>query len=127
MGPRQLPIPWVPGPFPGVKRPERDVDHSPPSRAQIKTVWSYTSAHPIRLHDVNRNNITDTYFLYCDTAVCKLHFCQLVCRCTIPTKAVSARYRSGLWLCRISLLIHTIKVSGTVFTSVPTQLSVTCT
>jgi hypothetical protein len=29
--------------FPGVKRPRRDADHSPPSSAAVKNVWSYTS------------------------------------------------------------------------------------
>jgi hypothetical protein len=26
----------------GVKRPEREADHSPPSSTEIKNVWSYT-------------------------------------------------------------------------------------
>jgi hypothetical protein len=40
------------GSFPGVKRPEHEVDHSPPSSAEIKNAWSYTSTPPIRLHGV---------------------------------------------------------------------------
>jgi hypothetical protein len=35
----------------GVKRSGRDADHSPPSSAEVKSVWSYTST-PIRLHGV---------------------------------------------------------------------------
>jgi hypothetical protein len=35
----------------GVKRPEREVDHSPPSSAEVKNEWTYTSAPPI-LHGV---------------------------------------------------------------------------
>jgi hypothetical protein len=31
------------GPFLGVKRPGLGVDHSPPSRAEVKNEWSYTS------------------------------------------------------------------------------------
>jgi hypothetical protein len=31
------------GSFPGVKRPGRDVDHSPPFGAEVKNEWSYTS------------------------------------------------------------------------------------
>jgi hypothetical protein len=38
------------GSFPGVKRPGREADHSPPSRAKVKNAWSYTSTLPIRLH-----------------------------------------------------------------------------
>jgi hypothetical protein len=40
------------GSFPGVKRPEREADHSPPSSAEVKNAWSYTTASPIRLHGV---------------------------------------------------------------------------
>jgi hypothetical protein len=31
------------GSFPGVKRPGREADHSPSSRAEVKNAWSYTS------------------------------------------------------------------------------------
>jgi len=31
------------GSFLGVKRPEHEADHSPPSSAEIKSPWSYTS------------------------------------------------------------------------------------
>jgi hypothetical protein len=36
----------------GVKRPERKADHSPPSSAEVKNAWNYTSTLPIRLHGV---------------------------------------------------------------------------
>jgi hypothetical protein len=37
LGPPQPPIQWVPGPLSlGVKRPEREANHSPPSSAEIK-------------------------------------------------------------------------------------------
>jgi hypothetical protein len=37
LGPNQPPIQWVPGAFsPGVKRPGREADHSPPSTAEVK-------------------------------------------------------------------------------------------
>jgi hypothetical protein len=39
--------------FPGVKRPERDVDHSPPSNADVMDDWSYTSTPPICLYGVH--------------------------------------------------------------------------
>jgi hypothetical protein len=38
------PIQWVPGAiFLGVKWPGREDDHSPPSSAEVKNAWSYTS------------------------------------------------------------------------------------
>jgi hypothetical protein len=38
--------------YQGVKRPGHEADHSPPSSAEVKNAWSYTSAPPIRLHGV---------------------------------------------------------------------------
>jgi hypothetical protein len=44
LGPIQPPFQWVQGPhIPGVKRPWREADHSPPCNAEVKNVWSYTS------------------------------------------------------------------------------------
>jgi hypothetical protein len=40
------------GSFPGVKRPGPEVDHSPPSSAEVQNAWSYTSTPPIRLYGV---------------------------------------------------------------------------
>jgi hypothetical protein len=39
---------------PGVKRPGREADHSPPAGAEVKKMWIYTST-PIRLHGVALN------------------------------------------------------------------------
>jgi hypothetical protein len=37
LGPTQPPIQWVPGVLsPGIKRQEREADHSPPSSAEVK-------------------------------------------------------------------------------------------
>jgi hypothetical protein len=36
--------------FPAVKRPGREADHSPPSSAEVKSAWSYTSTPPLCLH-----------------------------------------------------------------------------
>jgi hypothetical protein len=52
----QSPIQWVPGPSPGLKRPWRDVHHSPTSSAEFKNEWSYASTPPLRFHGVYRNN-----------------------------------------------------------------------
>jgi hypothetical protein len=46
------------GAFLGIKRPGREVDHSSPSRAEVKNEWSYTSTFPIHFHGVDRKNFT---------------------------------------------------------------------
>jgi len=35
-----------------IKRPGREVDHSPPPSAEVKNAWSYTSTLPVHLHSV---------------------------------------------------------------------------
>jgi hypothetical protein len=34
------------GSSPGVKRPVREADHSPPTSAEVKKMWIYTSTPP---------------------------------------------------------------------------------
>jgi hypothetical protein len=44
LGPTQPPIQWVSVTLSlVVKRPRREADHSPPSNAEVKNAWSYTS------------------------------------------------------------------------------------
>jgi hypothetical protein len=44
LGPTQPPISWLQGTISlGVKRPVSAADHSPPSSAEVKNAWSYTS------------------------------------------------------------------------------------
>jgi hypothetical protein len=51
--PTQPPIQWAPGALSlGIKRPGRDVDHSPPPSDEAKNAWSYTSTPSIRFHGV---------------------------------------------------------------------------
>jgi hypothetical protein len=38
----------------------RDIDHSPSSSAEVKNEWSYTSASPIYLHCVDKENFIFT-------------------------------------------------------------------
>jgi hypothetical protein len=61
LGPTQPPIQWVPGALSlRLKRPGSEADHSPPSSAEVKNAWSYTSTPPIRLHGLvkHRDNFT---------------------------------------------------------------------
>jgi hypothetical protein len=42
LGPTQPPIQWALGALsPGVKRPGREADHSPPTGAEVKKTWIY--------------------------------------------------------------------------------------
>jgi hypothetical protein len=46
-GSTQPPIQWVPGALsPGVKRPGREADHSPPTTAEVKNTWIHISTSP---------------------------------------------------------------------------------
>jgi hypothetical protein len=52
--------------FSGIKKPKREVNHSPPSGVEVKSVWSYTSTPPISLYGVERDKFV--FFqsrLYC--------------------------------------------------------------
>jgi hypothetical protein len=40
---------------PGVKRPGREADHSPPTSVEVKKILVYTSTPPISLHGVVLN------------------------------------------------------------------------
>jgi hypothetical protein len=56
LGPTQHPIQWVSGAFSlGVKRPEREADHSSSTSAEVKKTYVYTSTPPIRLHGLVLN------------------------------------------------------------------------
>jgi hypothetical protein len=44
--------------FAGVKKPNHEVDHSPPSSAEVKNEWIHTSTHPICLYRMDRHNFT---------------------------------------------------------------------
>jgi hypothetical protein len=47
LGPTQPSIQWTPEAFsPGVKRPGREANHSPPTSIEVKKTWIYTSTPP---------------------------------------------------------------------------------
>jgi hypothetical protein len=70
--PAQPHIQWAPGFFPEVKRPWREVNHTPPSSAEVKNEYSYTSTSPLWLYGVDREN---SFFL---TAFYIFHFFELL-------------------------------------------------
>ena len=63
------------GSFPGVKRPEREGDHLPPSNAEVQREWSYTSAPPIRLCGVDRDYFAFTFFFFLERCDMNLIVC----------------------------------------------------
>jgi hypothetical protein len=69
--PTQPPIQWVPGALSlGVKRPEREADHSPTSSAEVKNAWSYpplpstSSWRGAQLEKKHRDNFTCIFTFY---------------------------------------------------------------
>jgi hypothetical protein len=47
--------------FPGANRPERGVNHTPPSSAEVKKEWSYTFTLPICLRGIDKENFAFFY------------------------------------------------------------------
>ena len=61
LGPTQRPIKWVFGFFLGIKRQEREVDHSPSSGAEVKNEWSCRYlCSPCSPHGFDRDSFTFT-------------------------------------------------------------------
>ena len=56
--PPQFLFNWYWGPFTRVKQMGHDVNHSPPSTADVKHEWSYIFIPLIRFHGVYRDNFT---------------------------------------------------------------------
>jgi len=53
----------------GVKRPDREADHSPPSSAEVNNAWNSTSTPPIRLHGlvlIKKAQVRLYFYLYSD-------------------------------------------------------------
>ena len=50
--------------FPGIKQLGRDVNHPPPSSAEAKNEWSYTSSPLVCLYGVTRENFTFFFFAF---------------------------------------------------------------
>jgi hypothetical protein len=70
LGPTQPPIQCVPRALSrGVKRPGREADHSPPSSAEVKNAWSYTSIPPLRLHGVVLSQAQGQLYLFAQSMV----------------------------------------------------------
>jgi hypothetical protein len=47
-----------------VKRQGREADHSPPSSAEVKNAWSYTSTSPICFHGVEQHRDKFTFYFF---------------------------------------------------------------
>jgi hypothetical protein len=60
--------------FPGVKRPGRNVNHSPLSTVDVNNEWRYTSTPPLHLHGVSREVFT--FYLYTFPYPLPCHYCR---------------------------------------------------
>jgi hypothetical protein len=57
--PTQPPIQWIPRALSlGVKQPGCETNYLPPSSAEVKIAWSYTSTLPVCLHEVKGTGTT---------------------------------------------------------------------
>ena len=61
--------------FPRLKWPGCEVNHSPPFSAKCKNEWSCTSALPLCLHGMDRENFTFYFFLAIHIVVVVLEAC----------------------------------------------------
>ena len=57
--------------FPGLKWPECEVNHSLPFSAKVKDEWSCTSALPLCLHGMDRENFSFYFFIAIHIVVVK--------------------------------------------------------
>jgi hypothetical protein len=65
LGPTQPPLQWVPEALsPEVKQPGREADHSPPSSAEGKNAWRYTSTLLVFLHGMVLNQAVDVFIAW---------------------------------------------------------------
>jgi hypothetical protein len=63
-GPTQHFTEWVPGALTlAIQRPDSGANHSPPSSAEVKNAWSYTSTTPICLHGAVLSGTVSTLHL----------------------------------------------------------------
>jgi hypothetical protein len=76
---------------PAVKRPGREVDHSPPSSAEVKKELSYNTSTLIRLHGRHSNSNRHSNRSYFQLTANRLRGLQLMTRCNcFYSKVVSA-------------------------------------
>ena len=77
-GPPSLLFDGTWGSFLAVNRPGRGADHSPPCRAEVKNVWSYTSTPSICLHGVEKDKFT-VYLSFIDRVIRPCFILSIVC------------------------------------------------
>jgi hypothetical protein len=53
--------------FPGLRQPRHQVNHSPPSSAEVKNEWSYTSTPPLCFYSTDREKFTFVRGIYVRT------------------------------------------------------------
>jgi len=64
--------------FPGVKASGREVDRSPPSSAEVRNEWSFTSTPHTCIHGVEMKIFALLFLLFSDNMECLCYFYGLV-------------------------------------------------
>jgi hypothetical protein len=95
------------GSFLGVKRIGRGVEHGLPTGAEVKNEWNYTSAPPICIHGVDRDNFT--FFDRTLKIVIAVDLVTAIRRGTIPS----------YWTCNNPKLLHVQKSQVTARAKIP--------
>ena len=78
LGPTRSPIQWLLGLCMGVKWLGCEVNHSLPSKAKVKNVWSYTSVSLVCLCGVDSENVYLLPFSSLRERVCNTAHCRIV-------------------------------------------------
>jgi hypothetical protein len=80
--PIQSAVQWGLGFFLGVKQPERDVDPSLLSSADVKSDWSYASSSPVWRHGADRNYFASKVLNFSLLGPSLVSW-KLICRCSM--------------------------------------------
>jgi hypothetical protein len=110
--PTQPPNQWAPGGLSlGVMRPGRETDHSPPSSAEVKNAWSYTSTPPICLHGVVISQSTGTTLhASAHEGVTKSFRTELITKYTLTTINTRWEATQRVMVAKLTRLTHKIAI-----------------
>jgi hypothetical protein len=124
LGPTHPPIKWVLEALsPGAKRAGREADHSPPTVAEVKNTWTYTSTSPYVFTGTTYLTLYLTFHCTCESyeyhnninrcEIYKLRGHEPPSICHIPALHLSGvRHRSCIHFAQVLLLFNVLKQSA---------------